>query len=41
MQQNFEFEKRTDENVITQNLYRVSYFKEKETVKTMSRGGHI
>ena len=40
---NFEFEKRTDQNFITQNLSRIglSYFEEKETVETMSKGGYI
>ena len=40
---NFEFEKRTDQSFITQNLHhgKESYFEEKETVKTMSKGGYI
>ena len=38
---NFEFEKQTDENFITQNFRHVSYFEEKEIVKTMPKGGYI
>ena len=37
---NFEFEKRTDQKFVTQNLYHVSdyrIFEEKETVKNMSK----
>ena len=43
MQQKFEFEKQTDQNFFTQNLSRtgILHFEEKETAKTMSKGGYI
>ena len=37
---NYEFDKRTDQNFITQNLCH-GHFEEKETVKTMSKGDYI